>query len=457
MTSSKEQSHYLELSEEKLTSLILKLALPAIGENLLYMLVFIVDTLLIGWLRDPEALAAVSLGGLFIMIANSLFAAISISATAVVARRFGERDYPRAQRAAGQSVTIALIAAALMVALIWPLADELLVLMGGTPKVVEWGAIYMRIILSTSFFTFPMIVLNGIMRGSGDTRTPMYLTGVMNIWNAVAAYLLVLGPGAFPSLGVIGAGVATASARLLGGLLAFYVVFTGKSYIHLSPRHILVWDADLVKTIFRLALPATGETIVMRIGSTLFMRIVSALGPVNLAAHQIAVSVESLSFMPGFGMATAATTLMGQALGAGQVELAEKSAHRCLKLASLIMGSIALVFLTFGRHLVTVFGATPEVLDLAGMAVRISAFEQLPLAVQMVLGGSLRGAGDTRSPMVVTMVGTFLFRISTVYLLAIVLGWGLAGVWWGTAIDWTGRAVMMYLMFRRGRWREVKV
>ena len=184
---------------------------------------------------------------------------------------------------------------------------------------------------------------------------------------------------------------------------------------------------------------------------------VSSLGTVSLAAHQIAVNVESLSYMPGFGLAVAATTLVGQALGAGKENLAEASIRRAMTFALVVMGNMALVFGLFGPQVVRVFGATPEVLTLAGLAVRLAALEQLPIAVQMVISGSLRGAGDTRTPMVVTVVGTLLFRVSAVYLLAIVLDLGLAGVWLGTAVDWTGRAILLYLLFQRGTWKGIEV
>jgi putative MATE family efflux protein len=197
--------------------------------------------------------------------------------------------------------------------------------------------------------------------------------------------------------------------------------------------------------------------VIYRAGFAFFMRMVSSLGTASLAAHQIAMNVESLSYMPGFGLTVAATTLVGQALGAGKKDLAEAGIRRTMTFALVVMGNMALVFGLFGPQVVRAFGATPEVLALAGLAVRIAALEQLPIAVQMVVSGSLRGAGDTRTPMVVTVVGTLLFRVSAVYLLAIVLDLGLAGVWLGTAVDWTGRAILLYLLFQRGTWKRIEV
>ncbi len=447
----------LELTRENLVRNIIKLAVPAVLENLLWTMVFLADTILVGWLKDANALAAVSLGGMFIFILNSLFMAIAVSATALVARSWGAKEYERAKATAGQAYMLALLMAAVFVVLIYPLADDLFVLMGVEPEVVALGSVYVRLILTTSFLGFPLMVANGIMRGAGDTRTPMLVTLAMNGWNVVAAYVLIFGVGPFPAWGVKGAGAATASARLLGGGLALGILLTGRTYLRVELKRILLWDKELVGRIVRLSLPTTAEMVVMRTGSALFMRIISALGSVALAAHQVTVSIESLSFMPAFGLTAAATTLVGQSLGANDPDLAEASIRHTLILALGVMGSMAVVFVLFGRHIVVVFGATPEVLNLAGTVIRISALEQLPIAVLMVIAGSMRGAGDTRTPMYVTFAGVLLFRVALVYLFAIVFGWGLVGVWLGTAVDFAGRATFISILFRRGRWKQVRV
>jgi putative MATE family efflux protein len=447
----------LELTHEKLTSDIVKLALPAVGENLLNTMIMVVEGMLVGWLRDADALAAVGLGGFFVFLINSLFMALSIGATALVARAWGARDYERARDAGGQALLLAFGTAALAVALVIPLANELFVLMGAEERVAVLGSLYLRLVLSTAFFGFPLMVLNGVMRGSGDTWTPMLITLIMNAWNAVAAYGLIFGPGPLPAWEVRGAGIAAASAQMLGGCLALFVVLTGRTQIRVEPQRVLRWDREIIGAALRLSLPVAAEMVIYRTGSVLFMRMVSSLGTASLAAHQIAVNVESLSYMPGFGLTVAATTLVGQALGARKEDLAEAGIRRAMTFALVVMGSMALVFGLFGPQVVKVFGATPEVLALAGLAVRIAALEQLPVAVQMVISGSLRGAGDTRTPMVVTVVGTLLFRVLAVYLLAIALDLGLVGVWLGTAVDWTGRAILLYLLFQRGTWKGIEI
>jgi putative MATE family efflux protein len=433
------------------------LAIPAVAENVLVTMVYLVNTLLIGRLKDPAALAAVSLGGLFLNVADQLFARIALAASALVAHAWGARDYERARKTAGQSILVAVACAALATVALYPAASQLLRLMGASDRAVAMGSTYMRTILLTSVLGFPMVVLNGIMRGAGDTRTPMVITLITNVWNVLVAGALVFGLGQVPALGLAGAAIGTGSARLLGGLLSLTLVLVGKRFVRVRLQDVLRWDGELLLKIARLSLPMAAEALVMRMGFVLFMRVVSALGEVALAAHQIAVNVESLSFMPGHGLSVASTTLVGQSLGANRADLADASIRAAMRFSAVVMGALAVVFALCGPALATLFGSTPEVLQLAGSAVRIGALEQLPIAVLMVLSGGLRGAGDTKTPVYATLLGSLLVRVPVVYLFAVVFGWGLDGVWFATAVDWTARAVLIYYLFRRGAWRTMRL
>jgi len=442
---------------DSLTRTVVTLALPAVAENLLVTAVFFVDALFVGWLRDDVALAAVGLGSVVMFVANGFFEALGVSATALVARAWGEGDREGAARAGAQSLAVTFLLAAAMMALLLPLADDFLAVLGATAEVVEAGALYLRLILSTSLLSFPLMVANSIMRGAGDTRTPMWITLVMNGWNVVVAGILVFGLGPAPALGLAGVGWATGTARALGGILALAVLFGGRTRLRVKPAALWHWDRALLWRLVRLALPNLGETAISRLGYTLFMSMVTGLGTATLAAHQVALRVESFSFMPGWGLSVAAATLAGQSLGAGDPERAEASVRRTLALALGMAGAIGLLFALFGRSIVAIFGSTPEVLEPAGLAVRISAAEVPFLSAQMVLAGGMRGAGDTRTPMWVTLAGTAFLRLAVVYLFVEVLGWGLAGVWWGTAVDWAGRTALIWALFRRGRWKGVRV
>lgn len=443
---------------ETINRTIITLAVPSMLENLLVSFVFIADTLLIGRLGDPAALAAVGLSGTYLFIANGLFMALSVGAMALVARAYGQANVAEARRLGGQSVALSVVFAAVCTIVLYPLAEPFMTLLiPSDPEVIRQGTLYIHIILTTSIVAFPLQVMSGIMRATGDTRTPMYITLFMNVVNVMLAVVLIYGLGPVPMLKIAGAGLATALARAVGGLTAFYVLVRGLTKLQIKFRDMAVWNWQDVGRIWRIAVPSIIDTLIQRVGFVTFASIVASLGTAVVAANQIANTIESLSFMPAWGLSVATATIVGQSLGAKNVPIVELATKRSALFAVSIMSLAGLVFIVFGGAIASAFGANDQVLALATMAVGLAALEQPFMALQNIYGGALRGAGDTRSPMIVSLVGVLFFRITAVYLLAIALGWGLAGVWIGTAIDWAGRSALMYLLYRRGKWKTLKI
>jgi putative MATE family efflux protein len=436
---------------------IVTLAIPSVLENLLVSAVFISDTFLIGHLGDPASLAAIGISGSYLFIANGLFMALSIGTMALVSRAYGERNIALARKMAGQSVALAVVFALLCMVVLTPLTGPFLSLLINDPEVVRQGTLYVQLILTTSIVAFPLQVLTGIMRSTGDTRTPMYITLVMNIINIIFAAVLIFGFGPIPSFKIAGAGVATAFARAMGGVIAIIVMVRGVSKLQLSIKEMAVWHWQDVTRILRIAVPNIIDSLIQRVGFITFIGIVASLGTAVVAANQIANTIESLAFLPAFGLSVATTAIVGQALGARNVSIAELATTRSAIIAVGVMLFTGACAVIFGGAIAQAFGASVEILGLATMAVQLSALEQPFIALQNIFGGALRGAGDTRSPMIVSLVGVFLFRITTVYTLAVVLHLGLAGVWIGTAMDWAGRSFIMYLLFKRGRWKALKI
>lgn len=458
MTAVLEQPKTIDLRSDRLSRTILGLAAPSVAESMLTTLVYLVDTILISWLNDPIALAAVGLSSTLMWAADGLFQAISVSASAMVARFWGSRDFEAARQVAGQVLVLSVLVALVLMAVLIPIARFFLQVMGGEPDVVAQGTEYIRILLATSIISFPLSVANSIMRATGDTQRPMYITGLMNAWNVVSAYVLIFGLGPVPRLELRGAAIATSSARTLGGIIALWVVFSPKTSIRLRLVDMLHWDWGLIWRIMRISLPNLGETIVSRLGFILFTRILSALGTVALAAHQVALRIESLAYMPGWGLSVAAAALVGQALGAQKEDVAEHGIRRTLLMGNGAMAVLGGVFVTLGPAIVRAFGiGEPTLADMATTVIRISALELFGLCSLMILSGCLRGAGDTRTPMIVTLAGTILFRVPITYLFAIVLHGGLRGVWLATAVDWSMRALIMFFLYLRGRWKTVTV
>lgn len=448
----------IDLRLDRLNATILRLAVPSVLESMLTTMVYLADTILIGWLNDPVALAAVGLSSTLMWAADGLFQAISISAAAMVARFWGQEDFEGARQAAGQSLILSIIVAAVLMILLIPIAHWFLVIMGGEPDVVEQGAWYVSILLATSPISFTLTVATGIMRAAGDTRKPMYITGLMNVWNIIAAYILIFGLGPVPRLTLRGAALATSSARTVGAALALGILFSARTPVHLRLAHLKGWDGKIIRRIVSISLPNIGETIVSRLGFILFTRILSTLGTVALAAHQIALRIESIAYMPAWGLATAAAALVGQALGAQKQEVAEKGIRRTLLIGCGAMAALGVMMIAFGRPIVGLFGVRDAALSgMAVTAVRISSLELIGLASVMILSGCLRGAGDTRTPMIVTLAGTFLFRVPVTYLFALTLHGGLKGVWLATTVDWSMRALITSYLYLRGRWKTVEI
>jgi len=435
----------------KLNRAIVALAMPAVGENLLLTAATFADTLLVGWLRSPAALSAVAMAGFINFILTSLFAAVAVACTSIVARSWGADNPLRARAALGQTVLFAFVCAVALLGLGLPLAGPFLRLMGLSGEALVLGSYYLQALFWGNLLALPGIVLYGGMRGTGDTRTPLLITGFMNVVHIGLAYLLVFGGLGLAGMGVYGAALAILVTNAAAGLLALLVTWRGRGEFFLRLRDLRP-QRSMISEIFLLAGPALGEQVVFRISQLIYMRCVSGLGEIVLAAHQIALSVESLAYMPGWGFGIASTTLSGQYIGAKKPWMAERSVWRTLVFSVTVLCSIGLLFLLLGRQMATLFGGTPEVVILAGIAIRWSALEQPGLAVFNVLGGALRGAGDTKSPMRATFAGV-LVRLAVVYPFAYTFGWGLAGIWLASGLDWIARAIVLLVYYRRGRWK----
>jgi len=446
----------VELTEKNLNRNILSLAVPAAVENLLYMMVFITDTMFMAWVGTKQ-LAGVDISAMIAGILMLFVMAVSTAAMSLVARHIGAKKQREAEQIAGQALSLGFVAAVLVAAPVMIFAPQLLRLMGLEPAVVAFGVIYLRTVMLTAGFR--QIISGGCstLRGAGDTRTPMFITLIMNIVNIAAAYLLVLGKFGFPRLEVRGAAYAANLASLVGAGLVLFVLLRGRRAIQVHLRDVFSFHRPALAMLIRIGLPAGLDMFAMRISFLLYYRIIASLGTDALAANAVALRVESLSFMPGMGIAMAAATLVGQSLGAGQVGLAEKSLKRCTWMAGALMAVLGLVLLVAARPVSALFVADPKMIALSALCIQISAFEQPLLGFVMVYMGGLRGAGDTLSAMMVTLICSTLVRLPVVFFLAITLHLGLVGAWLGAVVDWAFRSVVVYWIARRGRWKRIKV
>jgi MATE family multidrug resistance protein len=434
---------------------VLRLALPAMGEQLLSMMVGIVDTFLVGHL-GAASLAAVGLANQWVMMATTLFAAIATGSTALIARFIGAQRPEDADQVLRQSMLVGALIGLAATVLGLSLARPAMMLLGAPADVIGPSTDYLRVVSGILFFSTLMFIGNASLRGAGDTRTPLYVMLVVNVLNVAVAWTAINGPFGLPRMGVIGSAVGAAAGRLVGGILVIGILLKGRAGIRLRVRDMQP-DGDMIRRILRVGLPTGAEQMLFRTGQMFFARILAELGTMAYAANQVAINGWSLSFMPGFGFALAATTLVGQRLGAEDPDAAQEQGYSAFRMGAAIMTTVGLAFLFFPAQIVGFFTTEPEVVALGTMPLRVVGLIQPLLAASMIFAGALRGAGDTRYPMVVTGGAIWFVRLPLAYLFALILGGGLLGAWAAMTIDMVLRGVLNFLRFRSGSWKTLQV
>ncbi len=435
---------------------ILKLAWPVIIEQSLATITHIVDMMMVGRL-GAVSVTAIGLTVQPMLFAQAIGSALSVGTTALVARFIGAGKSKDAGRVLQQSLLSALLFSLIGGIIFFRFAGNIISLMGAEAQVIEKGASYLQLVIPGFIFMFISFIITAALRGAGDTQTPMKINMLINILNVIGNYILIFGHLGAPALGIKGAAISTSIARFFGAVILFVMIFREKSVITVIRNNFFLPDFDLIKRIMRVGIPTAMEQMVMRVAQILYVRVVAGLGTLAFAAHQISISAESLSYMPGFGIAVAATTMVGQNLGANQPEKAEESSYEAWKIGSLIMGFMALLFLLIPELLMKLYTDNPEIIRLGARNLRIIAFSQLPMGTQFIFAGSLRGAGDTRWVFYSTAISSWVGRFAMAYLFISIFHWGLVGAWVAMVIDWTMRGSMVLYRFRQGKWKSIKV
>lgn len=434
---------------------VLRLALPATGEQLLGMAVGIVDTFLVGHL-GAAPLAAVGLANQWIFLAQTLLGAIATGSTALIARFTGAQQPEQANKVVRQSLVMGGIIGLGCTALGVSLARPAVLLLGAQAEVVGLSTTYLRLVSSSLLFVTLMAIGNASLRGAGDTRTPLAVMLGVNIVNIAVAWTLINGLFGLPRMGVAGSALGAVSGQIVGGVLVTALLLNGRSGLRLRLSHFR-FDRAMIRRVLRVGLPTGAEQVLFRTGNMAYVRILASLGVAAYAANQVAINGWSLSFMPGFGFAIAATTLVGQALGAQDPDAAQQRGYTAYKMGAALMAAIGLTFVLFPAQIMGFFTNDAEVIALGTMPLRVVGLFQPILAASMIFAGGLRGAGDTRWPMIVTAAGIWLVRLPLAYLLALTLGWGLVGAWGAMAFDFTLRGTLNFLRFHAGRWKTIQV
>jgi putative MATE family efflux protein len=450
----------VDLTQMDLKASVLFLAVPAVMRNLLQTVIQMVSLMIVGSLGS-SAIASVGIANRVFFVIIGVLSALSVGATALVARCIGARDQEAAERVVSQSVLFALVVGFTMAFLGWVFATPIMNWMMQLQEVVDQevvhaGAVYIRIVCASMSVGVLLFMTTAVMQGAGDMTTTLYLMTGVNVLNLFASWLLVYGIGPLPALGVAGAGYGAAVARATGGLVGFWLLAKRRSGVGFSVKG--MWQVHLptLNGILGIGIPAAGENLLREGAQILYTVLVAGMGTAAVAANSIGMSIQSLSFMPGFGFGLAATALVGQNLGAKQPDRAERAGYESLKWSMYIAAAATAVFLFLPAWLARMYSSDPEVVSLTAACLRITAMVQFPLAVAMVLAGALRGAGDTKWVMYITAAGNWGVRLLGSWYLGVHLGWGLLGVWAAMAGDQLLRGVLTLWRFRTGHWKHLQ-
>jgi MATE family multidrug resistance protein len=441
------------------------MALPAVGEQLLNTLVGLVDTFLTGHLDptvaarlgyDPAtALASVGLGNLVVWISTVLFMAVATGATAIVARRVGEGDEEAAASALRQTMILTAVVGAAMMVIGSLMAAPLMRFLGASPEVARHGSEFFQVVALSFVPAAMMFGGTAALRGAGDTRVPMMLMGLVNGINIVVAWLLVNGNLGFPAMGVVGSAAGAAAGRTVGAVVLLALLLRGR--LRLPLRLDLRPHWPTIQAIMRLGLPAAGEQFIFQAAMLIVTPLITGLGTAAYAAHTTTITIESVSFLPGMGFGAVAGALMGQALGARDPERARRSGLEALFQGGVLMSLLGTALFLWPEVFFRLMTSDQAVIEAGTLPLRIAGLGQIPLAFSFILNGALRGAGDTRWPMISRVIASWMVRMPLAVLLVGWLGYGLGGIWVAMFSDFAIQGALAFRRFRAGAWQKIVV
>jgi len=442
---------------------VLRLAAPVLIEQALLYLVGLSDTILTGRYLDEEALAAVAVSTYLLWFLGSLMTVVSVGATALVARMTGANEPAAANRVCQQAIGLALIFGLLTSIVGEAVAPALVGALNLKGEAARGASLFLRVVLLVS----PLLAVtsSGIacLRGVGDTRTGMWIMIAVNAVNASLAWVLVRGLGPIPAMGFRGIAIGTAIGEAVGGLIVLVVLANGRSGLKLDLVGLIPRIRDAWR-ILRISLPAAGESLTNVFCHLWFLGMINRLGATATAAHGVAIRCEALAFLTITAFSVAASTLTGQYLGAGRPDLAAKAARTAWGLGTAVLSAVGMLLFFAAGPMFDLFlgGKQPAVVAEGAPVLRIVAFALPFLATLNVLTGALRGAGDTRWPWVIVLIGQFCLRLPLTYVLTGPteqggFGLGLRGAWLAMFADLAARGILVAARFFQGGWREARV
>lgn len=436
---------------------VLKLALPAVGEMFLYMLIWVVDTAFVGNYGGNEAVSAVGFGSEVVYTTVNMFISmgLSIGITTMVAQNIGAKDKDKAEKYLSQGLSIGIMMSFILCAILGVFSTPILSFAGVKGGVLYEASRFIKIVSIGTFFNMVNSMLNSGLRGTGNTIVPLIASGIINIVAILLDWILIFGKFGIAPLGVMGSAIATSIAYLCGFIfIVYYYVYHSDFKIRL--KYIVEMDKTYIWRLIRLSVPSGLQEGAFSISRLVSISFIIFLGDMEFAANQITTTIESVSFMPGWGFAVAATALVGQQIGAKDYKLAKEYAYISMVLGIGTMLICSLVFLLIPEILMKIFIKDIRTIELGKLCLMVAAIEQPFMAMSMVLGGALKGAGDTKTPFIFALISSWIIRVPLMYLVIFVWKLGVVYVWVVTAIQFIFEGAALFYMFRRSSkgWKE---
>lgn len=442
---------------------VVRIAWPSFLELVLTQLTSMTDQIMVGQLPGTVGVLALSAVGLsaqpkFLLM--TMMQALNVGATAMVARFRGQGNREKANVVFRQSLLLNAILAVLFMIIGLVFAAPMIRFMGGSGISEETFGYAVEYFQIQMYGFVPLCIsftVTAVLRGIGDTKTPLIYNTISNLVNLFFNYLLIYGKFGFPELQVAGASIATIIGQTVAFFIAILFVMNKKRYIYLSFREKFKVDLVILGNVISIGIPSMVEQLFMRAGIIIYTRTVAGLGDVSYATHQICMNIQAMSFMTGQAFSNSATTLMGQSLGKRRIDMAEiymRHTRRIGLIVSLFLGA-ALIF--FGRDVVWLYNQTEEIVLLGGNILIMVGCIQPFQSSQFIVSGGLRGAGDTKYPAAVMFITVLIVRSGLALLLVNVFQLGLWGAWYALVADQLLRTLLIVLHYRTGKWRFIKI
>ena len=436
---------------------IVRIAWPAFMEFVLTQIVSMVDMMMVGRL-GPWAIAAVGLTNQPKFLLMTMFMAMNVGATALIARHKGEGDYKRTNLVLRQALLLTFVLSAISSVIGFTFAKPMIRFMGAADEqTLIAGTQYLQIQMAGFVVLALTSTITAALRGIGDSRTAMIYNLTANLVNVVFNYVLIYGHFGFPRLEVAGASLATVIGQCSAFVMALIAVLKGNQFLQLRIKEGFKPHWETIKRIFRIGIPSVFEQLIMRVGMITYAKTVASLGTLAFATHNVCMNIQAMSFMNGQAFAVSATSLVGQSLGRKRPDMAQSYSRYTRRIGMMVSLLLAMTFILFGKNIVRLYTDNLDVIEQGAKILMLVAFIQPFQSSQFILSGALRGAGDTRAIAVVIFITVLLVRPGIAMLAIYVLKTGLEGAWVALAADQLLRSLLVLLRFNSGKWKSIKV